>query len=41
VVRHGLLDGERRVPVERLAEVVGTNVHVDLSDEEFEALPTA
>jgi hypothetical protein len=41
VVRHGLLDGERRVPVERLAEVVGTNVHVDLSDEEFEALPSA
>jgi hypothetical protein len=39
VVRHSLLDGERRVPVDRVTEVVGTNVHVDLSEEEFEALP--
>jgi sporulation protein YlmC with PRC-barrel domain len=39
VVRHGLLDGERRVPIERVTEVVGTNVHVDLSDEGFDALP--
>jgi hypothetical protein len=39
VVRHGLLDGERRVPIERVTEVVGTNVHVDLSDEDFDALP--
>jgi hypothetical protein len=39
VVRHGRLDGERRVPIERVTEVVGTNVHVDLSDEDFDALP--
>jgi sporulation protein YlmC with PRC-barrel domain len=40
VVRHGLLEGRRRVPIERVTEVVGTNVHVDLSEEDFEALPT-
>jgi hypothetical protein len=39
VVRHDLLDGERRVPADRVTEVVGTNVHVDLTDQEFEALP--
>ena len=39
VVRHGVLDGDRRVPASRLTEVVGTNVHVDLGEEEFEALP--
>jgi sporulation protein YlmC with PRC-barrel domain len=39
VVRHGLLDRDRRVPIERVTEVVGTNVHVDLSEPEFEALP--
>jgi sporulation protein YlmC with PRC-barrel domain len=41
VVRHGLLEGRRRVPIERVTEVVGTNVHVDLSEEDFEALPAA
>jgi PRC-barrel domain len=41
VVRHGLMDGGRQVPIERVTEVVGTNVHVDLSEEEFEALPRA
>src|ERR1700730_2079818 len=40
VVRHGLLEGRRRVPIERVTEVVRTNVHVDLSEEDFEALPT-
>jgi hypothetical protein len=39
VVRHDLLDGERMVPVDRVTEVVGTNVHVDLTDQEFEGLP--
>src|SRR5207237_3620104 len=39
VVRHGVLDGDRRVPASRLTEVVGTNVHVDLGEEESEALP--
>ena len=39
VVRHGLLEGARRVPIDRVTEVVGNNVHVDLSEEEFEALP--
>ena len=39
VVRRGLLDGDRRVPVERVTEVVGTNVHVDLGGDEFDALP--
>jgi sporulation protein YlmC with PRC-barrel domain len=40
VVRHGLLEGRRRVPIDRVIEVVGTNVHLDLSEEDFEALPT-
>jgi hypothetical protein len=39
-VRHWRLGGTRRVPIERVTEVVGTNVHVDLNDEDFEALPT-
>ena len=41
VVRHHRLGGERRLPADRVTEVVGTNVHVDLSDPEFERLPSA
>jgi hypothetical protein len=39
VVQHGRLESGRRMPIEKVTEVVGTNVHVDLSEEDFEALP--
>lgn len=41
VVRHHRLGGERRLPAGRVTEIVGTNVHVDLSETEFERLPGA
>jgi hypothetical protein len=39
VVRHGRLGRSHRVPADRLTEVVGTNVHLDLAGQELEALP--
>lgn len=40
VLDRGLRHGRARVPADRVTEVVGNNVHVDLTDAELERLPT-
>jgi hypothetical protein len=40
VLDRGLLARRVRVPAGRVTEVVGNNVHVDLTEEELENLPS-